>query len=328
MKKSLVILCAIILWMQSFATEIIGSVNYISCGYYIKVAEAEHAYLKGEKKLVYDTLQKTEKTIPLINEKEMLWFVELSLFYNNYPKAYEYIYKLIDNHGYKISDFERLENFQKLKKKKFYDANVLIQSEKNFVADTVLWQQLNKMIEYDQSARVLMGNDCYKKDRDSLCCLYYIEQLNYIDSVNYYQLLDIIEKKGFPSSKNIKYSLLQRQDVEWALGTLIIHMANTPSYVEKMKSILLNCVKKGDCHPSFIAMLIDKQCLIYRQPCIYGYLCDDPVDLPNLDKRRTEIGLPSRKLLCETLRFKSISPELLKTLPENVQEAVKAPCIF
>jgi hypothetical protein len=338
--KLLAVLCFLALYMQSLAIKIGGNMDYINSGYHIKIAEVEYAYLKGEKREAYNIFQKTEKVIPIVGYKEMQCFVELSLLYENYPKAYEYICKLIDYHGYKISDFEKYENFKKLKNKKFYNAESLVQAERDFIADTALWQQLNKMFEYDQSCRILLvsGDECYRKDRDSLCCLYYMEQLPYIDSVNYYQLLNIIEKTGYPLSKDKKYFWWQRQDVENALVVLTLHIADVPSYVEKMKNILLECIKSGDCSPYDLARLIDKQCSINRQPSVYGYLEDSPIyDVQNLEKRRTEIGIPSRKLLCEIEKLKSKQPhpeffELLKTLPQYVQDAfnknTNTPCNF
>ena len=206
MKKQLIIVSFVTLYTSALCaqpfvkTETSDNVDYINSGYHTKIAEAEYAYLKGEKKRAYDTLRKIERIIPLTEYKEMQWFVELSLFYENYPKAYQYIYKQIDYNGLKISDFEEFENFKKLKKKKIYNADTLMRIENNFVADTALWLQLNKMLEFDKYRRIFMGRECgmntYKSVDDSLCCLYYAEQLYFIDSINYYQLLDIIEKRG------------------------------------------------------------------------------------------------------------------------------------
>jgi hypothetical protein len=120
-----------------------SKIDYINSRYYTKVAEAEYAYLKGEKKQAYDTLLKIEKTIPLINQtwrvmypeiqqnkSTMYMFVELSLLNKNYVKAYQYITKLITQYGYKISEFESMINFDKMRKQNFYNVDSLIRAKR------------------------------------------------------------------------------------------------------------------------------------------------------------------------------------------------------
>ena len=59
-------------------------------------------------------------------------------------------------------------------------------------------------------------------------------------------------------------------------------------------------------------------------------------DIQNLDKRRAAIGLPPKKLICEILKLQvmqhPIPPELLKTLPQAIQDSIKndlnTPCDF
>jgi hypothetical protein len=321
--------------------------DYINSGYYIKIAEAEYAYLKGEKKRAYDTLLKIETVAPLINiqtetvsDGDIQRFVELSLLYKNYPKAYEYIYKLIDNHGYKINDFEKFNNFKKLQKKKFYNADALMQVEKNFMPDTALWQQIMKIFEADQYYKNLLAeSSCWIQNgmvgvlRNDSLCNYYATLNDSIDNYNYYKLLNIIETKGYPLSKHIKYTWKQRQDVESVLGTMSLHI--TDSFcVEKMKNIFLKNIKTGDCPPFFLANLIDQQCRLSGKPFIYGIFSlitsSQIYDVENLDKRRAEIGLPSHKLLCEMrkIRMSNPSKEFLESLPEILRKAFEADCDF
>ena len=104
-----------------------------------------------------------------------------------------------------------------------------------------------------------------------------------------------------------------------------------------MKGILLEYIRNGDCYPDILAELIDKNCILYGRPLVYGQLGDEGIyDIQNLDKRRAAIGLPPKKLICEILKLQAmqhpVPPELLKTLPQEVQDAIKnelnTPCDF
>jgi hypothetical protein len=150
-----------------------------------------------------------------------------------------------------------------------------------------------------------------------------------MDDTNYNQLLELVKKNRYPSSQNIKYSQNMREEIEDALLIMAIHTADS-FLVNPMKPILFEMIKNGDAPPGCLARMIDRGCMIYDRPYMYGMYnwlsAKDMYDIENLDKRRAEIGLPSRKLECEihNLQVK----QSLKNMPKKKQKEYKKDNLF
>jgi hypothetical protein len=231
----------------------------------------------------------------------MRLFVELSLRYKNYEKAYKYIQILMSDYGYNLDDFDDFKNIKKLRKQKFYDSEYLASLEKNFCPDTILANEIDMMIKDDQFFRTLPTYiDTFPQAQcDPEWRHPYSKQFDSIDSINYVKLIKIIHEKGFPLSKHIKYTQMQRMYVFGNLLPIIMHI-NDSVNVEEIKQILLENIKRGDCSPLMLGSLIDRLCLSKRTLFVYGTYDgikrEDIFDIDNLDKRRAAIGLPPREL--------------------------------
>ncbi|MDR0619405.1 MAG: hypothetical protein LBG17_05850 [Bacteroidales bacterium] len=323
---SILNLCILSTYLFSQSTSN-NNYNYINSAYYTKIAWAQLDYLKGNYNNAYDTLTIVESIIPLLNSPEyieMRIFAELSLKYKNYEKAYEYIRILISDYGYKLNDFDDYKNIKKLRRQKFYNSENLALLEKEFCPDTVLVNEMEAMLKNDQFFRILpTRKDTFPQEQCSIEWQHpYSKQFDSIDSINYVKLIKIIHEKGFPLSKHIKYTQSQQTDVFISLLIVITHISDSAN-VEKMKQILLENIKTGNCPPVMLANMIDRQCLSKRTKFIYGMYdnltLQDIFDINNLDRRRAKIGLPPHKLSCEIRKF---------SLSKSFHKKTKLECDF
>jgi len=275
--------------------------NYISSRYYHKVAQAELFWLEGNKEESYRVLSDLEKECVLLNANanwnELYYFAELCLEYKNYVKAIESIRSLIANYGFKLDDFtyrkmKKIPEWKNLKKE-------LLILEKNFVPDTVLYNEINQMLEDDQYYRInaskirkLMKDST--ANIDSLAKVFSLRtpllSIADIDNINYQKLLHIIDTKGFPLSPSIKYYRKERIRVYSAFTAMLIHflVGIDSAKVNHLKPILLQYVKQGDCPPELLACLIG---------AYYSNISFERIfELEKLNERRKEIGLPDYDL--------------------------------
>ncbi|MDR1974111.1 MAG: hypothetical protein LBQ31_05495 [Bacteroidales bacterium] len=339
MKKLSVIYVIVLLGTVRLSAQSVASnsIDYINSKYYTKVAEAQYSYLKDDKREAYNILTEIEQTIPLLDIPgiyEMEMFVELSLLYKNYTKAYQYINKLISDYGYKIKDFMDFKNFRLLKRKDFYEAKALIQAENEFIPDTIISVQLQRMHDNDQYYRTLPAKDCNVGIEE----LQYINnsnkywvQYDSIDRINYAELTEIIRKDGYPLSKTKKYDRVQRGLVYTNLSTMTMHISDSAN-IEEMKAILLENIRMGDCYPDLFACLVDRNCLSKGKCYIYGMYdnisSNQICDIQNLDKRRSEIGLPSYKLGCEIQKLILRKMAIRRDMPKIMYEILEKDCDF
>ncbi|MDR2651500.1 MAG: hypothetical protein LBC68_04190 [Prevotellaceae bacterium] len=281
--------------------------DYLSSNYYIRMANATLDYLKGNYKCAYDTLICLENDIPLLNTPEydeMRTFLELSLMYENYDKAYKYLIVLIEDYGYKAKFFNDFKNIKKLRKQKIYDSKKIKYLEKNFVSDTAIVHTIEAMREREQFFRRLpIKTDTFPKLQcgDTSWRHPYAKQFDSIDKINYKILIQLIHQNGFPLSKNMKYMFMDRITVYRCIMPILMHI-NDSSWFEEMKSVLIENIRNGDCPPQLLGNMVDRHYLSTKK-FIYGIYNNTSkeqiFDLPNLDKRRAEIGLPPHKVKCE-----------------------------
>jgi len=194
--------------------------------------------------------------------------------------------------------------------------NELLSLERNFVSDTMLYNEINQMLENDKYYRTnaSMIRKIMKDSTvniDSLAKVYSLHlplmSIGEVDSINYQKLLHIIETKGFPLSPSIKYHLRERQTIYAAFHVMLIHFSEDSAKVEHLKPILLQYIKQGDCPPELFAIMIDAYQAKNRQLSLYGvYSSPSPervFEFKKLNERRKEIGLPdyelSRKIIAK-----------------------------
>ena len=295
--------------------------DYISSRYYHKVAQAELFWMEENYKECYRILSELDSTCALLNSGciELYHFLELSLQYKNYPKAFESIRSYITNYGVKLKDFKDLPNFREMEKIQNWKnwKKELSHLEKNFVSDTKLYNEIMQMYKDDQYYRendYQRIKELMKKDpaySDSLANVSFMRfhkfldpykpLLDSIDNINYQKLLHIIDTKGFPFSSSIKYYHDQRSSIFFPLYSMLWHFSSDSAKVNHLKIILPQYIRQGDCPPDMLSSMVDmyqrrnKQPVLYEVPtnCSQGKCTrENIVDYEKLDERRKEIGLP------------------------------------
>jgi hypothetical protein len=284
----------------------IESCNYITSHYYQKISEATIASLRENTKESYRILSEITNTCELRNSityYELFNYATLSLKYNHYLEAYNAILSLVKNYGYQLQDFQGCKNYRKLHTLKDWKnlKRALSEQEKCFVADTLLYNEIDQMFKDDQYHREIYTQErsIAKKNKDSIAIgLLDMEYSNIFDSIdnqNFQKLLTIINTKGFPLSTNNKFNKIARNQVYVALLTIIMHSTDSMRMCV-LKPLLLQYIAKGECPPEFLASMVDRQKLGAHKPYIYGtYQNISPEEIfeyEKIDERREAIGLP------------------------------------
>ncbi|GHV35278.1 hypothetical protein FACS1894178_4500 [Bacteroidia bacterium] len=282
--------------------------DYIESGYYQDIYNADFELLKRNEEEAYKYLQSAESKCPLkniITYYESEKYISLLLKRDEHKKAYHYIHFLISEHGYEIKDFNDLNNFDKLSALPRWDSlyNNLLLSEQNFVSDTALFLQFKKMEYRDQYYRIKLAN--IRQDTDSFNFHEKTRQfrqeygeniLQMVDDSNFNELMNIIEHRGFPISTNIKLSKYHLGAIYIPLTTMLMHFGTDSLKLQKLETIILENIRKGNLLPDSYGDIIDRKCLIMRMPYIYGiYINTKPeeiYDFEHIDERRKAIGMP------------------------------------
>ena len=173
---------------------------------------------------------------------------------------------------------------------------------------------LDNMVYMDQEFRsfdITFFNDSYLNEHPYL-------MMTTIDSVNFNKLVKTCAEKGFPTYKSIGFNAMSN------LLLLLWHhrysYQTNPNWV-KIRPFIQREIDAGNLPPSFLALFIDQYQISTNQPMIYGMLLrayyNQPEydqfqiqDIPNLNKRRKEIGLAPIELWLASLN--QIPPKCLK----------------
>jgi len=312
MKNYIFSFCCYLFILVLFSNRISAQNNYLSTQYFQKVSQAELFWMEGNMKECYRVLADLDTTCVLLNGTlwgELYSYTELCLMFNNYSRASECIYSLIAGYGYGLYNFKDMKNFRKMKNNSNWKNinNKLLSLERNFFSDTVLYNTIIQMLDDDQYYRnenVKIKN-LLKKDSvnsDSLIKLSKMwgDSINRIDSINYQKLLQIINTKGFPLAKTIKYQSRERQKIYTALMVMLIHFSADSGKVSHLEPLLIQFIEQGDCPPELLSNMIDSYQVKNKQPSLYGTYIDLPpekiYEFEKIDERRKAIGLPNYDL--------------------------------
>jgi hypothetical protein len=293
--------------------------NYITSGYYQKIAEAKLSVLNGNDSLAYIYLIQAEQLCPPLHASyyEGYTYTRLLIKYGNFDKAAKYMMNLISQNGYSLSDFKYFEGYKKMKKRQSWDSlkRALARAEKQFSPDTSTVSFFEKMLNEDQYYRIAYQQACTDaatnnhvqlqctKDTVTPAFLIPIKQqylpvLESIDNLHYAQIQDLIKERGFPLSSSFCYTFIQRSHLEICLLVLFLHFGKDKAIdIEKQ---LLYYIEKGECPPEILAGYIDKRQLSDNKLFIYGFYDnaspDNIYEFEKIDERRHAIGLPDYTL--------------------------------
>lgn len=146
---------------------------------------------------------------------------------------------------------------------------------------------LEQIIARDQAIRI------NEREYSNIGCK--IENLHKIvDSINYSEFINLIVENGFPTYKKVGYYS--------KLEILFAHWIMDDSRYNKLNELMLNAIENGNFSPDDYAWIIDRR-LIWKNfgKALYGGY-EDPEsygeidDIANVDKRRSQIFLPSLEL--------------------------------
>ena len=260
--------------------------NYIE-DYYPLIYRGQLNYLKKQNDSAYFYLKKAENKCDLLyntqtNEIEIL--AELETEKRNYSKAVNYIRMLLEN-GKKFSSIEATDTFKSLKlKNKWlklkYESDLIYRNWYNHL-NLDLRNEIIKMADEDQRVRTTNVSEVeYKR----------------VDSLNENRFKEIFKTYEYPNE-----NLIGNWSIDKKIANVTLFLFHFKD-IEYFKPIFFDYVKNGKSEPELYASLIDSHdrkrgIFTYR---IYTNLTNDQIeDLPNLDKRRTSVGLRPWKMELE-----------------------------
>jgi hypothetical protein len=277
--------------------------NYIDSGYYQLIYEADIAYLSGDRNMAFEKISQAKSLCPLIEQEiyyEISRYIELLAERKQYDKAKLYIEELVRDYGYKAERVEHEDYFTELEKNIDWQEfkPYLLQLSEEFYSkvDTALVAEIIAMQKNDQKVR----KHSYSKawNADSLAIM------QKTDSINEEKIKYIFDNYGYPNDKLVGYANTHPKGPPpfvftdfLSLSGLLMHFSDTAYFRPK----LLEFIRNGECAPRQLGSFIDsnqrndtaKLKFIYGT---YSNTLNQVKDLPNLDNRRKEIGMPTYEM--------------------------------
>ncbi len=306
MKRMILSLMAVLMvfsptWGQT--DNSISTCNIIQSKYYQRVAEAELDFYLGESAKAYTSLRALDQECGLENSTlyhELYYYALLSIQLQKTETAFDVLQRLVNNYGYKLSDFELITHYSKLKKAKQWEqfSKKCTLWEEQFVSDTAVFLFFHSMEQNDQKLRKEYLDSCNYYQQDSLKLasvkMRYAAQMDSVDYANGMSLLAFLTEN---QEREIKLSHYHRQSIYFSMMSIVIHCANQPELYDSLLSILREAIPQRRLPPELFAALIDRHQLNEAEKYIYGFYDhlnpEQIIDFQNIDERRWDIGLSS-----------------------------------
>ncbi len=160
--------------------------------------------------------------------------------------------------------------------------------------DEYLVSVLDTIYQKDQGYRLMADEIKEKYGRESEEMKAYVKIIQEQDSINVIKVTNILDERGWLGSDIVGN--------EGNLALFLVIQHSYPETQEKYLPMMREAVKKGDAHPSHLALLEDRVALGKGEKQIYGsqigqdqetdeYYVAPLIDPDNVDKRREEVGL-------------------------------------
>ena len=194
-----------------------------------------------------------------------------------------------------IEDINILNEYRKQVKLVPYPDNIIEETRKNQKdLDTASIKILNEIYQSDQKYRLQINEIEFKYGKDSDTLKAHRNLINTMDSINLLQVKDILDNRGWISSKIVGHQgnstiflVIQHSDIETQLFYL---------------PMLKDAVKQGNAQAGELAMLEDRIAIRQGKKQIYGtqvekddqtgeYFVSPLLDPENVNERRAEVGL-------------------------------------
>lgn len=123
-----------------------------------------------------------------------------------------------------------------------------------------------------------------------------------IDSANFYHLISLIKKNGYPNPKNVgKKNWKDQECVHLAAVAILLHNPQRVVHDNKVKNLFLKEIEKGNMNREFLAVVLDKYYWVKKgnnRKVYYGTQFGKPCieDRIKSDSLRKSILLPPLKL--------------------------------
>lgn len=258
-------------------------VNYIP--YFIEVQKAKILYDKQKFQVCYNKL---DSLFTLFEPKESLFIYESSMYclLSDTLKKYDkvkinkLVNILVKNYGKEIYDFERYgEQWKRIVANSGLSVEELKILNKEF--------QRNVNLGVRDTIGIMAARDKAIRDKfkDG-------GKFDSIDNLNEPILISIIKKYGYPKENLVGPKVFKNPAGDIKISILLKHLK--PEVKKELQPILLDEVKKGNCHPQIYAGMLDHMAILQKDYTFPYYGTYDNValkDTAEINKNRRTIGL-------------------------------------
>lgn len=258
-------------------------VNYIP--YFIEIQKAKILYDNKKFQVCYNKL---DSLFTLFEPKESLFIYESSMYclLSDTLKKYDkvkinkLVNILVKNYGKEIYNFDRYgEQWKRI------IANSGLSEEELKIMNKEFQRNINLGIR--DTIGILAARDKAIRDK-------YIEgsKLDSIDNLNEPILLKIIKKYGYPKEILVGSKDFKNPAGDIKISILLKHLS--PKVKKEIQPLLLEELKKGNCHPQIYAGMLDHMTIIqkdYTYPYYGTYKNVSIKDIVEINKNRLSIGL-------------------------------------
>lgn len=240
-------------------TEVKKEVNYIP--YYLKVYEADSLYWTNnhnESYIILDSLFNQYKPINLLDEINQ--YLVSSYLTNKFNGKDKYIELIFKEWGFIKEDFDTYPEIELLCKELNIDDLTMNEWENFYInckVDYELRKQVEALVDLDQLYR--------KKNNQDL------SKLDSIDKLIQPQIINILEKYGYPNRKmGLGILRLKGEEYKFLEIQTILKHTNDSLRENYLFEKLLSEVKKGNVLPIVYGSVVDQYFVYNDEPQLYG----------------------------------------------------------
>ncbi|WP_255069038.1 hypothetical protein [Lacihabitans sp. LS3-19] len=258
--------------LNLFNSKDLSAQDYIN-NYYPYIYDAEINFLNkkyNESFLNYSKAFSNEEGL----RPNLMNAAVVAIKVKNYEQAIIWLKKAVE-YGATIKSIEKLKNIRNLKKSKLWASFVqeypTLRDYHLKGINKIYQEAINRMKHDDQLYRTgkykklrhqVVKNDTIKGwqgNPDIIKKITGFEIQKQIDNKNILELLELIEKYGFPSEKTIGVQSIKKdyQDPWLGAGLIIIHGFYIKDIKDKLFITLLNQIKIGNCYPQLLGYAYD-----------------------------------------------------------------------